>query len=265
MTYTVRRILHHPNHTSLTPLQSFAIDDVLTESIGIGEAEPTMRFWIHDQTVAIGMQDTRLTSFHEGLHYLYANGYDVIVRPSGGLAVVLDTGVLNVSLLLRDQGRLSIDTGYEQMVTMTSNALSRLGATVQVGEVPESYCPGRYDLTVNGRKIAGISQRRRRGGIAVQMYLAVDGNQSKRATMIRTFYERAKGPNDTQRFPDIKPHTMTTLNAELETPVTVMDVMNAFKTLWPEAAITPLQASEQKRLEETYQRLLMRHDKGLNI
>jgi lipoate-protein ligase A len=42
--------------------------------------------------------------------------------------------------------------------------------------IEHSYCPGKFDLSIDGKKFAGISQRRVRGGIAVQIYLCVEGN-----------------------------------------------------------------------------------------
>ncbi|MCY7265085.1 lipoyl-[GcvH]:protein N-lipoyltransferase, partial [Pseudomonas protegens] len=58
-------------------------------------------------------------------------------------------------------------------------------------EITNSYCPGKFDLSINGKKFAGISQRRVRGGIAVQVYLCVEGSGSERALMMKHFYDRA--------------------------------------------------------------------------
>lgn len=48
-----------------------------------------------------------------------------------------------------------------------------------------------YDLSINGKKFAGISQRRVRGGVAVQIYLCADKSGSERADLIRRFYQAA--------------------------------------------------------------------------
>ena len=44
--------------------------------------------------------------FKDGIQYLTDEvGYNAIVRNSGGLGVVLDQGVLNISLILKDRLR----------------------------------------------------------------------------------------------------------------------------------------------------------------
>ena len=58
---------------------------------------------------------------------------------------------------------------------------------IHTHEIEQSYCPGKFDLSIDGKKFAGISQRRVRGGIAVQIYLCVEGSGSKRAAMMRDF------------------------------------------------------------------------------
>ena len=61
---------------------------------------------------------------------------------------------------------------------------------IETHEIERSYCPGKFDLSINDKKFAGISQRRVRGGIAVQIYLCVEGSGSKRAEMMRHFTNR---------------------------------------------------------------------------
>ncbi len=57
-----------------------------------------IRTWVHHHTVVLGIQDSRLPYIDDGRAYLEAQGYRVIVRNSGGLAVMLDDGVLNISI-----------------------------------------------------------------------------------------------------------------------------------------------------------------------
>ena len=44
-------------------------------------------------------------------------------------------------------------------------------------------------LSIDGRKFAGISQRRLRQGIAVQVYLCIEGSGAERAELIRELYK----------------------------------------------------------------------------
>ncbi len=80
-------------------IQSFAMDDTLCRSVGSGESPPTLRAWVHPPTLVLGIQDTKLPNLEAGLQYLQENDYNRIVRNSGGLAVALDEGVLNISII----------------------------------------------------------------------------------------------------------------------------------------------------------------------
>ena len=75
---------------------------------------------------------------------------------------------------------------------------------------------GKFDLSIDGKKFAGISQRRVRGGIAVQIYLCVEGSGSDRASMMREFYQHAlKGETTKFHFPNIDPSCMASLETLL--------------------------------------------------
>ncbi|MFC0272417.1 biotin/lipoate A/B protein ligase family protein [Metabacillus herbersteinensis] len=206
---------------------SFATDDTLCTTVGSGEEDATMRSWVHHDTIVLGIQDTKLPFLKEGVEFLQRQGYRVIVRNSGGLAVVLDQDVLNISLIFPDTEKgIDIDRGYDAMLDLVTTMLADFKVKIEAGEVVGSYCPGSYDLSVDGKKFAGISQRRLRGGIAVQIYLCVSGNGAKRAELIRNFYELALKNESTKFiFPKIIPNTMASLSELLNIEVTLQDIM----------------------------------------
>ncbi len=74
------------------------------------ESPATARSWVHHRTIVLGIQDTRLPFLEDGVKLLEDEGYRVIVRNSGGLAVVLDEGVLNISLIFEDEKKASTST-----------------------------------------------------------------------------------------------------------------------------------------------------------
>ena len=83
-------------------LESFAADDTLCHLVGQEMSIPTVRTWVHDQTVVLGIQDHRLPHISEAVALIENEDYNAIVRNSGGLAVVLDEGVLNISIVLSE-------------------------------------------------------------------------------------------------------------------------------------------------------------------
>ncbi|MGG1398829.1 lipoate--protein ligase family protein [Bacillus salipaludis] len=209
-------------------LQSFGTDDTLCASVGTGNAPATARTWVHHNTVVLGIQDTRLPFLEQGRQYLEQEGFRSIVRNSGGLAVVLDEGVLNISLILPETEKgIDINRGYDTMWHLIQQMFADFpDHHIDAREIIGSYCPGSYDLSIGGKKFAGISQRRLKKGVAVQIYLCVNGSGSKRAQLIKQFYEIAKGSEETKFvYPKIVPEVMASLSELLDQNFTISDVM----------------------------------------
>ncbi|MCT8140052.1 lipoate--protein ligase family protein [Anaerobacillus sp. CMMVII] len=225
---------------NFSPLTSFATDDTLCTSVGEGRSIPVIRTWVHHATVVLGIQDSRLPFITEGVHYLHSAGYGTVVRNSGGLAVVLDEGILNISLIFKEDKQISINSGYDAMYELVQSMFRDVTDAIEAREIVGSYCPGSYDLSIDGKKFAGISQRRVRGGVAVQIYLCVTGSGSERAALIKEFYRLAVNGNQTKFvYPTIEPSTMASLNELLGLDLTVQDVMlRLLKTIMHDPSIT---------------------------
>ncbi|MCO7175065.1 biotin/lipoate A/B protein ligase family protein [Sporolactobacillus kofuensis] len=249
--------------------QSFAIDDAICQSVGAGDSPSTARLWVHHQTVMLGIQDTRLPHFKDGLTALRDAGFKAIVRNSGGLAVVLDSGVLNLSLIFSEKTRpLSIDEAFQAMVAFIKKMLTSFGITFEIGEIEHSYCPGRYDLSSNGRKFAGISQRRVKNGVAVQLYLCISGSGSSRAQLIREFYQRGL-QNEHTRFvyPNIDPAVMASLEEicgqSLDMQAMVNAALQTLHSLGPIISAPSLSHEETQQFGAYYERMIRRNEGAL--
>ncbi|GAF36355.1 lipoate--protein ligase family protein [Lentilactobacillus farraginis] len=127
---------------------------------------PFIHFWTTSQpTLILGINDRHLPKLTAGLQYLVRQNYDYFLRNSGGLAVISDPGVLNISLFVPDhQQKLTVDAAYEIIAGLMRSTFPTFN--LDTYEVINSYCPGKYDLSVNGQKIAGIAQRRSKGAVA---------------------------------------------------------------------------------------------------
>lgn len=225
-----------------------------------------LRFWVHNQTVVLGTQDTRLAHIHEAVAFLEKQNNRVIVRNSGGLAVYLDEGVLNISLIFPGKADFSIDDGYEQMVTLIRTMFPEL--LIETGEVIGSYCPGSYDLSINGRKIAGISQRRIRGGIAVQIYLCVSGSGPMRANYIKKMYDLAVQESEPNfDYPRIQPEVMASINELTGSHYSVQDVVELAKEASQHLGMnleeSTLSPEEELLFESQLERVIDRHNRCL--
>ncbi|NSL52979.1 lipoate--protein ligase family protein [Calidifontibacillus erzurumensis] len=251
-------------------LQSFAYDDTFCTSVGAGKSAPVVRVWVHKPTVVLGIQDGRLPYLDEGIHFLEQLGFQTIIRNSGGLAVILDEEILNVSLIWPEGKGIEINRGYEAMWQLVQLTMRTGGfhVPIEAREIVGSYCPGSFDLSIDNKKFAGISQRRLRGGVAVQIYLCVAASGSKRAEIIKEFYERAlQGINTKFSYPKIIPATMASLSELLHTDITTNQMKNylleALQNIGePRTPIRPstsLNEYEQELFHYHYERLLKRN------
>lgn len=253
----------------MSALQSFAIDDALCASVGAGLSSPTARAWVHRPVVVLGIQDTKLPYLEDGLAGLKASGYEYVVRNSGGLAVVLDEGILNLTLVFPETSRkIRINRGYEAMLRLVKDMFPKDEDRIRAGEIAGSYCPGSYDVSIGGKKFAGISQRRLANGVAVQIYLCVTGSGSARAKLLKDFYARAKKDAVTKfAYPDIHPAVMASLSELLERPLTVEEaVVRFFRALKKNSrhlSQGSLTGEEQVLYEKYLARMAARNEKGL--
>ncbi|RFU62374.1 lipoate--protein ligase family protein [Peribacillus glennii] len=260
------------DQTTLGPrfhaLQSFAMDDTLCASVGAGDSPAAGRAWVHHRTVVLGIQDSKLPLLDKGISFLEDKGYQVIVRNSGGLAVVLDEGVLNLSLVFPETaGKIDINRGYDSMWELVKLMFADFPVEIDAREIIGSYCPGSYDLSIGGKKFAGISQRRIRGGVAVQIYLCVTGSGPQRAALVKEFYGEAIGQVKSKfSYPDIQPEVMASLSELLNKPLTVQDAMLRFLQTLKKVSgnITSGQLSPQELplYESYYARVVARNEKA---
>lgn len=254
---------------SRSALESFAADDLLCHVVGQGQSPATVRTWIHDQTVVMGIQDHRLPFVEDAQDFLRTRGYNPIVRNSGGLAVVLDEGVLNISIVLSEKNHsIDISTGYEVMLAFVQLLFPEAEGKIEAYEIVGSYCPGSYDLSIEGKKFAGISQRRLRQGIAVQVYLCVEGSGSERARLIQEFYSIGIQGEETKfTYPQIKPDVMASFNELLETNFSVQDIVIRIQRLLQHLSKQVISQSLTQEEAELYhfylERVLKRNQKML--
>ena len=249
-------------------MASFAIDDALAISAGSLHSPPAARLWVHDHTLMLGIPDARLPHLKGAIQWLKQKGFHPVVRNSGGLAVLLDQGVLNLSFILPDAKNTGIHAGYEAMVRFIQLAFQDLTNRIEVFEVTGSYCPGDYDLSIGGKKFAGISQRRVKNGSAVQIYLCVEGDGEKRAAFVRNFYEiGVRGEASRFTYPEIRPETMASLSQLLERKLSIADVSrrirNTLLLLGPSLEKDSFSSQEQQWFEQRLEQMKERNEKAL--
>jgi octanoyl-[GcvH]:protein N-octanoyltransferase len=199
--------------TETDALYPFALDELLCRRTGEG-GPAVCHLWRHPRAFVMGSRDSRLPGAAAAKRWLESAGYDVVVRNSGGAAVPLDLGVVNLSLVLPQDkvGDFGFRRDFERMYELIREALAGTGRPIEKGEVQGAYCPGDFDLSVGGLKFCGIAQRRQTKACIVQAFVVAEGSGRSRARLVREFYERAAGEEtDASKYPQVTEDSMASL------------------------------------------------------
>lgn len=139
--------------------------------------EPTLRVWTPERQLAFGRRDVRADTYEEAARIAREAGFEPYERSVGGRAVAYTgTTVAFARAVPADDIRTGMNERYEDAATMIQRALWKLDVAAQRGEPADTFCPGDYSLSYNG-KIAGIAQRVRKGAALVSGVILVDGHE----------------------------------------------------------------------------------------
>ena len=183
-----------------------------------------IRFWT-TEGIIFGKIDTLLPNYETGIEKLGLTEDKILVRKSGGLAVVCDSGILNLSILFskETQDISDLNETYSFGVELIRHLLKDLNLDIDEGEISNSYCPGKYDLSVNGKKFSGMAQYRTKNTIMLMVTLCINGDQQKRCQMIKDFYDTSNINHD-PKYPQIRMNSMETLSTLSSKYLTVASI-----------------------------------------
>ncbi|WP_379127821.1 biotin/lipoate A/B protein ligase family protein [Paenibacillus sp. sgz500958] len=201
---------------SVDMLSPFAFEETLCRDIGAGLAPPSIHLWSHPSGVVLGLRDSKLPCARQAMNKLEEQGVYTAVRHSGGAAVPLDAGIVNVSLLLpKSRGKLDFHDDFRLLSSLITEAVAvthpKAAAQIEAGEIVHSYCPGDFDLSIGGRKFCGIAQRRQSSAYFVHAFVVVSGSGKQRGELIRNFYADAVCGQEGLSYPDVHPESIAAL------------------------------------------------------
>ncbi len=211
----------------------FAFTEYFLMDINKNPNNILLYFWPMEKTVILGMMDKRVPYLDNAKGVIENYGYTPFVRNIGGLAVVADLGVLNFSILIPDrfENKLTINDGYLIMVNLIRNVFNSYNKNIEHFEIVNSYCPGKFDLSIGGKKFAGMAQRRVKKGIVVSIYISVCGDQNFRGNIVSDFYKAGfKGQTISEKYPNVDPTCMANISDLLKTKFTVNEVIFLIKS-----------------------------------
>ncbi len=185
-------------------------DELLLAQVSNGDVGPCLCIKRDPRCLVTTVRESRMANFDAACQELSAQGWPVVVRCTGGSCVPQGPGVINFALIHPKVRGWSLDDGYELLCNLLTSFLTSYGLVATVGEVPGSFCDGRYNLQVGGQKLVGTAQRwaggsRDNAAVLAHACLLVDLDLVEATEKINTLYSLC---GNSQRF---TPEACTTL------------------------------------------------------
>jgi lipoate-protein ligase A len=166
------------------PLVNMALDEVLTERVGSGAREPTVRIWGWSAPcVVLGRFQSVRNEVNEDA--AARHGVEIVRRISGGGAMFIEPeGAITWSIYAPESFAvgMSFAESYRFFDAWVVDALRAL-------EIDAWYAP-LNDITSAGGKIGGAAQARRGGAILHHTTMAYDMNVSRMLEILRIGKEK---------------------------------------------------------------------------
>lgn len=184
---TTWHLLHTPSSTGAW---NMAADEAILESIHRGESKPTLRLYSwNPPCLSLGHAQPFKDVDVERLH---AQGWDVVRRLTGGRAI-LHTNELTYSVTgPADDPILAggVLESYNRLARALLHSVQSLNLPVEIkaredghdGQNPNPVCfevPSSYEITVNGRKLIGSAQARKKEGVLQHGSLPLTGDLTR--------------------------------------------------------------------------------------
>ncbi len=182
---TWRLLITHPTHGAW----NMALDEAILEHIGRGESVPTLRLYAWDPPcLSLGhaqpFADVDRTRLQE-------RGWEVVRRLTGGRAI-LHTDEITYSVIApNDEPRVAgtVLESYNRLARALLLAVKELELPVEIKEgrvdnpsMLNPVCfevPSTYEITVNGKKLIGSAQARRKEGVLQHGSLPLVGDLTR--------------------------------------------------------------------------------------
>jgi hypothetical protein len=166
----------------------------LADEISCNHPRPLL-LWRAPRALVVSRSDTRLPHFANAVDRLVAEGWPVLIRRSGGSACPVSEGTLQIALARAVLTGTTIDAAYTELANMIHTILESYGLKFATRRKSSGFCPGRYDILVNGRKVAGLSQHWRqcnsRLTVTTAAMMIVEEDPEEIAHIVNLFYRVA--------------------------------------------------------------------------
>ena len=242
--------------------ENMAIDEAILHETIKNKKSPTIRFYgSRPAAISIGyFQDARTEVNIEKCH---RDGLDVARRISGGKAV-FHCNEITYCVVAGDQEKIfpsDIPGTYKVISQCIARGLAYLGiradlaegGRIEAGGELKSCCfsvPSKNELLVEGRKICGSAQVRRRGGFLQHGSLLLAFDPGETASLLLP----ARTPEQVEKLRE----TVTAVNEELVSPVDVQEICLQLKRGFTDELGIEIVSETMTPAEETLKNELMK-------
>jgi len=176
-----------------------ARQQALADELAGQSFKPSLVMWRCQPSLLVTRTETRLPHFEDASAELQATGWPIFIRKSGGRPCPVGPGTVQISMIEVASLSATMTAKYTALAELMQAALCFYRIASQTGSVAGAYCPGNYDLAVEGRKIAGMSQHwfRNCGGthcIVTAASINIEEPPDIFAGVVNQFYTSAGSP-----------------------------------------------------------------------
>ena len=240
---------------------NMAVDESILEGMGNHSSPPTLRLYAWEPAcLSLGYAQP-LTDVD--LPRLQARGWELVRRPTGGRAVLHIDELTYAVIASPDEPRVvgTVLESYRRLAQALVGALELLRLPVQVNEnspaqpdsTPNPVCfevPSTYEITVDGKKLVGSAQARRKEGVLQHGSLPLTGDLTRIIQVLAFPAEPARARAAARLL-----GRATTVETALGRKVTWDEAAGAFISAFTSVLALELQpgsltASEKDRAEE---------------
>lgn len=168
---------------------NMAVDSAILAAVGQDRVPPTLRFYRwQPPCLSLGYAQP---SGDVDLDRLDRRGWDIVRRPTGGRAILHADELTYAVIGPLDEPRLqgSVLESYQRLSQGLLRGLQELGLPVQVVSDPDQaqdsdqpICfqnPSDFEITVNGKKLIGSAQARKKEGVLQHGTLPLSGDLTR--------------------------------------------------------------------------------------
>lgn len=233
--------IEYPSRAGL----NLAIDEALLRQTARNKGSPIIRFWRNRNAVVVGY--SQCVEAEVNLELCRIRGIQIVRRITGGGTVYQDLGNLNYSIVIGSNHplvrRLDIQDSYNLFLSGVVKCLKKFGVNPLI-DPPNS-------LLVQGRKISGNAQARRRGMILHHGTILVNSDLNLLSEVLKP----QKKPSRQMGVPS-KRRPVTNLSDEVAGKISIQAVKESLRRSFEEAFSVKLVRSALTSDEKEASRIL---------